>query len=260
MLQDHHVLIFAATGAIAQGVARAFAAQGATLWLSGRDRRVEALAAAISDETGVMAHCGIVDATDAAEVAAFVERAAREGGRVDAVFNGIGGTPAQLAYPRLTVEASVEDFMLPVRHILGSQFLTAREAGRVMSAQPSGGAIVTLSATLSGMTAPNMAGITAACGAIEAMTRALAGDFGSAGVRVNCVRGSAMPETRTIQQTFAGQAALMGDDGPATLPPLGRPITVADTASAAVFLASPLASGITGQVLTVCAGQFVGQG
>jgi 3-oxoacyl-[acyl-carrier protein] reductase len=69
--------------------------------------------------------------------------------------------------------------------------------------QQCSGAIVTLSATLSGMTAANMAGISATCGAIEAMTRSLAGEFGRAGVRVNCVRGSAMPETRTIQETMA---------------------------------------------------------
>ena len=38
---------------------------------------------------------------------------------------------------------------------------------------------------------------------------------------------------------------------------LGRPITVAETAATAAFLASDLSSGTTGQVLTVCAGQFV---
>lgn len=69
-----------------------------------------------------------------------------------------------------------------------------------------------------------------------------------------------MPETRTIQQTFAGQTAIRGAPLPMSPPPLGRPITVDETAAVAVFLASPAASGMTGQVVTVCAGQFVGQG
>jgi 3-oxoacyl-[acyl-carrier protein] reductase len=124
--------------------------------------------------------------------------------------------------------------------------------------QQCSGAIVTLSATLSGMTAANMAVISATCGAIEAMTRSLAGEFGRAGVRVNCVRGSAMPETRTIQETMAGQVRIFGERPPMSLPPLGRPIFVAETASKAAFLASDASSGMTGQVVTVCAGAFVG--
>jgi 3-oxoacyl-[acyl-carrier protein] reductase len=118
------------------------------------------------------------------------------------------------------------------------------------------GSIVMLSATLSGMTAQHMAGISAACGAVESLTRALAGDFGPAGIRVNCVRASAMPETRTIQETSAGVIAL-GSPPQMAIPPLGRPITVTETANAVAFLASDAASGITGQIVTVCVGAFV---
>lgn len=87
---------------------------------------------------------------------------------------------------------------------------------------------MTLSATLSGGTFGYMAGISANCGAIEAMTRSLAGAFGPAGVRVNCVRGDAMPDTRTIQETQAGQAQLADlDPAEMQLPPgpFGRAVT-----------------------------------
>jgi NAD(P)-dependent dehydrogenase (short-subunit alcohol dehydrogenase family) len=136
---------------------------------------------------------------------------------------------------------------------VGSQFLTAREAARVMAP---GGAILTLSATLSGSAFAYMAGISAACGAVEVMTQALAAEYGPRGIRVNCVRGSAMPETRTIRDTGAGQAALRDAQMAMSLPLLCRPITVEETAKAAVFLASDLASGLTAQMVTVCAGQF----
>jgi NAD(P)-dependent dehydrogenase (short-subunit alcohol dehydrogenase family) len=259
MTHNPNALVFAASGAISQAVARSLAERGATVWLAGRDDRTAAFAERLRTETPGSIHTALVDATNEDEVARFVSAVRNEAGTVDIAFNGIGGPPAELRYPRRTVEASVEDFMLPIQRIVGSQFLTARECGRVMVEQEHG-VILTLSATLSGMTAMNMAGITAACGAIEAMTRALAGDFGPAGVRVNCVRSSALPETRTIQDTFAGQASILGEPMPMVPPPLGRPVRLGETAAAVAWLASPEASGITGQVLTVCAGQFVGQG
>jgi NAD(P)-dependent dehydrogenase (short-subunit alcohol dehydrogenase family) len=145
--------------------------------------------------------------------------------------------------------------MRPLNVILGSTFLTSRAVSRVMGQQQAG-SIVTLSATLSVMTAPFMAGITAASAGIEGLTRSLAGEFGHSGVRVNCVRGNGMPETRTIQETSAGYGRL-GITVPMSLPPLGRPITVKETAQAAAFLLSDHASGMTGQVITVSAGAFV---
>lgn len=255
-LNSKNVLVFAATGAIGRGVAHAFAKEGAHVWLSGRNlAALEELANSIKAEGG-KATFDQVDATDPEAVTAYVDRVAETAGRIDVVFNAIGAHPAELGYPAPSATQPLDDFFKPLHLILGSTFLTARTAAKYMVRQKSG-AIVTLSATLSGMTAANMAGISATCGAIEALTRSLAGEFGPAGVRVNCVRGSAMPETRTIQETFAGQGRIFGTMPPMALPPLGRPITVAETASTAAFLASDAASGMTGQIVTVCAGQFV---
>jgi 3-oxoacyl-[acyl-carrier protein] reductase len=253
LLEGKQALVFAATGAIGSEVARTFAKEGATVWLSGRNA---ARLAEVADEitvAGGTAHYHVVDATNDEAVTTYVEMVAAEAGRIDVVFNGIGGHPADLGYPTPVASLGLEQFMIPLQIILGSTYLTARAAAKHMVEQKSG-AIVTLSATLSGMTAANMAGISATCGAIEALTRSLAGEFGGAGVRVNCVRGSGMPETRTIQETVE---AVSGKPPLMILPPLGRPITVAETAASAAFLASNYASGMTGQVVTVCAGAFV---
>lgn len=259
ILENKQVLVFAATGAIAGAAARKFANEGAHVWVSGRDEaRLEKLVAEIQ-EAGGQATCRKVDATSEAEIDAHIKEVVAESGAIHGVFNGIGGRPADLGYPAPVQQLNLEQFMLPLHTILGSTYLTARAAGLAMS-ESGGGSIITLSATLSGMSAPFMAGLTAACGAIEAMTRSLAGEFGRAGVRVNCVRASAMPETSTIQETMAGQIEIMGTAPDIALPPLGRPITVDETVSTAAFLMSDLASGMTGQVVTVCAGAFVGQG
>jgi len=121
---------------------------------------------------------------------------------------------------------------------------------------------VLLSASLSGKMVPYMAGITAACGAIDALTRSLAAEWGPAGVRVNCVRAGGMPETRTIQETFAQMARTSGatqaDVARSTVAnALQRSVTVAETAEAVAFLASERARGMSGQVVNVCAGAMV---
>lgn len=259
LLASKNALVFAATGAVASGVAKKFAGEGATVWLSGRNKeKLEQLAHHIKADGGT-AHTHVVDATDPDAVSTYVDKVAKEASSIDVVFNGIGGHPKDLGYPAFSTTQEFSDFLKPLQIILGSTFLTSRAAAKHMMEQGHG-SIVTLSATLSGMTAAHTAGISATCGAIEAMTRSLAGEFGPKGVRVNCVRGSGMPETGTIQETGAGQIALTGEPPKMSLPPLGRPITVAETAATAAFLASDLASGMTGQVVTVCAGSFVGQG
>ncbi|HEU4422616.1 MAG TPA: SDR family oxidoreductase [Pilimelia sp.] len=262
MLTNRTGLIFAATGAIAAAVARRAAAQGARVYLSARDKsRLDAIAAEVTAAGGT-AVVDVVDATDPDAVRTYVDRVADTAGRIDFVFNGIGLRCAAAGYATPSTSLDPALFRQPLDVICGSTFLTAREAARHMTRQ-GGGAVVTLSASLSGSFVPHMAGITAACGAIEALTRTLAAEYGPHGVRVNCVRAAGMPETRTIQETSARMLATLGLD-PATTPPpgltgnaLGRPVTVAETAATACYLASDAASGVTGQIVNVCAGQLV---
>lgn len=256
LLTDKNVVVFAASGAIAGQVARTCADQGATVWVSARrGEAAEKLAAQIA-ESGGTAHAAEVDATDQARVDRYVGETVAAAGTVDAVFNGIGGRPADLRYPARLADQGLEEFLTTLQVIAGSQYLTSRAAGLAMATQGFG-SVITLSATLSAMAASFMAGITATCGAVEAMTRSLAGELGPSGVRANCVRANAMPETQTIADTFAGQAALSGRPPEFAPPPLGRPTTLADTAGAVAYLVSDLSAGVSGQVLTVSGGAFV---
>lgn len=252
ILDGKTVVIFAATGAIGSSVAAAAEAQGATVFASGQ--RESSVSEHASPQSTIS--WDVVDATNRTQVQSHLDQVIDQTGGIDAIFNGIGGRPHLLGYPEPVEALTLAKFMIPLERIVGSTFITSGEAALRMA--PAGkGSIVTLSATLSSMTAARMSNISAACAAVEGLTRSLAGEFGPDGVRVNCVRGSAMPETRTIQETAAEQAAQAGEPLSFAVPPLGRPVTVAETASTAVFLMSDLASGTTGQTLTVCAGQFV---
>ena len=254
LLEDKTIVVFAATGAIGSAVAKTAMAEGATVFASGhRAAAVEELRSELGDK----GTWSVVDATRPESVQLHLDEVLASAGTIDGVFNGIGGRPHLLGYPEPIEMMSLSQFMIPLKRILGSTFVTAGEAVLRMRANPDGGSIVTLSATLSAMAAPRMANLSATCAAIEGLTRSLAGEFGANGIRVNCVRGSAMPETRTIQETMAGQALYSETDEAIGAPPLGRPITVQETANTAVFLLSDRSSGTTGQVLTVCGGQFV---
>ena len=256
LLNNKNALILAAGSAIGSAVARRLAVEGARVYLSGRSAPpVEALAR----DLGVPWAC--VDATNEEAVTAWVDGIAAQAGGIDVVFNAIGPRAADASYATTSTTIPYDRFLLPLTLIPGSQFLTARAAARHML--PRGrGTIVFLSASLTGQFVPFMSGITAACGAVEALSRTLAAEFGPSGIRVNCVRAGGMPETRTIQETTANMAKTMaitpGDaSGPTTANVLKRPLRLEEMTAAVAWVASDLASGVTGQVVNVCAGAIV---
>lgn len=268
-LTDKNVLIFGGSGSIGATTARHVAASGAHVWISGR--REAAVKEAVDS---VLALDGVspeqvvgdvVDATDQAAVDSYVDRVAADlaarGRRIDGTFNAIGATPAELGYPAVSTDLDVDTFLKPIHHILGSTFLTSRSVARHLVRQGSG-SIVTLSASVQGSYVPWMAALTATCAAIEGLTRQFATEFAPAGVRVNCVRGEAMPDTRTIPLTAAGSAAIAGV-GPqeflASLPapPLGM-ISKDDTAATVGWALSDAARLISAQVLNVSSRALVG--
>ena len=257
LLQNKNALVFAAGGAVGAAVARRFAQEGARVFLSGRSAgSLEPLALELG------APWDIVDATKEAEVAGYVERVAAQAGRVDVVFNAIGPRPAHAKYASPSTILPLDSFLTPTQTIAGAQFLTARCAARYMIRQRSG-AIVMLSASLTGHFIPFMAGLTAACGAVEGLSRSMAAELGPHGIRVNCVRAGAMPETRTIRETTAAMGktlAAHGDESAASAGMNGvlrRPLQLHETAATVTFVASDAASGIAGQIVNVCAGTIV---
>ncbi|MCA3644616.1 MAG: SDR family NAD(P)-dependent oxidoreductase [Methylobacterium sp.] len=257
LLKDKTAVVFAANGAIGSAVARRFSAEGAVVHISGRNAdSVKRL----GDEIGSSAET--VDATDEVQVQAYFTRLANAKSTPNIVFNAIGSRAAAASYGRPAGMLTRDTFLLPLEVVAWSQFLTARSAANALMAQRQSGAIVTLSASLSGQFIPFMSGITAACGAVEAVTRTLAAEYGRAGIRVNCVRAGGMPETRTIRETTAQMAETMGaTPGGAGKPTvtnvLGRPLQVGETATIVAFIASDFASGVAGQVVNVCAGALV---
>ena len=138
MLKDKVAVIYGAGGAIGGAVARAFAREGAKLFLTGHHLApVEAVAKDIVSAGG-SAEAAEVDALDEQAVDKHLQSVIDKAGRVDISFNAVGSPDTKILGVPL-VELDVEQFSLPIATYTRSYFLTARLAARRMVPNKSGG-------------------------------------------------------------------------------------------------------------------------
>ena len=257
MLNDKVAVIYGAGGSIGGAVARAFAREGALVFLTGHQRSpLEAVARDIGAAGGV-AEVAQVDALDEKAIDAHLQAVIEQAGRVDISFNAIGlSEPGILGVP--LVELDAERFARPVVAYATSYFLTARLAARRMVARKSG-VIMTVSALPARAAGPLIGGYCAAMAAKEALTRSLSLELAPHGIRVVGVRPHAIPETSTMQRVFELKAAKVmsweqWQQGLASRTHGGRLSTLPEVGNAAAFLASDQASGFTGTTVNLSLG------
>jgi 3-oxoacyl-[acyl-carrier protein] reductase len=258
LLKDKNAVIYGAGGHIGSAVARAFARDGAQVFLAGRTLpKLEALAQEIS-ATGGTAEAAQVDALDAQAIERHLDAIVKKAGSIDVSFNAISirgdlqGTPL--------VDMPCEDFTLPILTGVQTHFLTATAAARHMVRQRFG-VILTLSSSSAVLSGRDRryhlaGGFGTACAAIEALSRSLAGELGHQGIRIVCLRPNAIPETWTVardgDRAQAEVRAYM-ENGTA----LGRLPALDEVAQAAVFFASDRASAMTGTIANLTCGSIM---
>jgi NAD(P)-dependent dehydrogenase (short-subunit alcohol dehydrogenase family) len=259
LLENKTAVIYAAGGAIGGAAARAFAREGAKLFLTGRNAaKVDAVAKEIVAGGGV-AEATQVDALDEQAVEAHLNTVVERAGGVDISFNAIGPGPAPDRMP--LTELAVDAFVRPIAFYTSSNFITATAAARYMSGRGSG-VIVTLTALPGRLPTRLIGGAAPAWAAVEAFSRSLALEVGPAGVRVVCLRSHAIPETPLIEANFATAAAAAGvptSQFQATLEEgtlLKRLPTLAEVADTAAFVASDRAGAMTATVVNLSAGSI----
>jgi NAD(P)-dependent dehydrogenase (short-subunit alcohol dehydrogenase family) len=261
LLKDKVAVIYGAGGEVGGAVARAFAHEGAKLFLSGRSlRKVEVVAADIIGRGGV-AEAAQVDALDEQAVEKYVDAVVEKAGTIDVSFNAISIAHA-LPNRAPLLELSAEHFALPITTYAQANFLTARSAARRMVARRSG-VILTITAAPSRMAFPNVGGNAPAFAAVVALSRTLSAELAPQGVRVVCLMPNAMPETATIRENiprFAKAAGVTPAEYQARLESmthLRRLTTLTELANVAVFMASDQASAMTGTVVNLSGGAIV---
>ena len=204
MLKDKVAVIYGAGGAIGGALARAFAAEGAELFLTGR--RLASVEVVANDVAS--AEAAQVDALDERAVDKHLQSVIKKAGRVDISLNAVGIPNATILGVPL-VELDAEQFTAPIAAYTTSYFLTARVAARHMVPNRSG-VIMTVTALHSRTGIPLVGGYGPAMAAKEALTRNLSAELAPHGIRVVGLRPQAMPETPTIKDAFEPRAKASG--------------------------------------------------
>jgi 3-oxoacyl-[acyl-carrier protein] reductase len=251
LLQDRVAIIFGAGGAIGGAVARAFGAEGARVFLSGRNLGpVEAVAGEIA-AAGGSAEAAQVDALDEEAVDRYTDQVAEQADGIDVCFNAVG-FPAVQGTP--LTELALSDFAFPITTWTSTQFLTARAAARHMVTKRKG-VILTLTASPARLAIAGAGGFGVACAAIEGLTRTLAAELGPQGVRVVCLEPHRIADSGLSADPRVEEAEFRRWLEEMTL--LKRLPTLAEVASTAVFLASDHAGAMTGAVANLTGGMAV---
>jgi 3-oxoacyl-[acyl-carrier protein] reductase len=263
LLENKNAVIYGGGGAVGGAVARAFAREGATVYLAGRtlaglDRVAQEISAA-----GGKAETAEVDAMDERAVDRHADAVSAKAGGIDIALNAVGiahvqGTPL--------AELSFEHYAHPISAYTRTNFLTAKASARHMAKQGSGVILLLAPGPGARMSGRGFLGNGVSAAAVEAISRILAGELGPSGIRVNCLRPHAIPEsvaTSHTRELFDGMAGLSGLtteawlSGLAGTTLLGRLPTLDEVAETAAFLASDRAGAITGAVVNVTAGALV---
>lgn len=224
------VLVTGGSRGIGRGIAAAFVDAGATVVTCARSE--------VDDPAPGTTHVAC-DVRDPDSVQALVDGIVAEHGRLDVLVNNAGGAPSALA-----AEASprFHDKILGLN--LAAPLLVAQVANRVMQQQPGGGSIVNISSISAHRPAPTIAAYAAAKAGVDSLSKSLAMEWGPK-VRVNAI-DVGLCRTEQTDDHYGGDDRVARIE--ATIP-LGRMARPEEVGNVAVFLASDLASYVSGAIV-----------
>jgi NAD(P)-dependent dehydrogenase (short-subunit alcohol dehydrogenase family) len=259
LLKDKVAVVYGAGGAIGGALSRAFASEGAGLFLTGRLRAPVEMVAEDIVAAGGSAEAAEVDALDEQAVDEHLRSVIDRAGRVDISFNAVGIPDTKIVGVPLA-DLDVEQFSLPIAAYTRSYFLTARLAARHMVPNGSG-VIMTVTAVPSRTGTPLNGGYGPAQAAKEALTRELSAELAPHGIRVVGLRPYGIPEAGSLKEVFDAKAhGLSGttweqwQDVIANRTHARRLMTLDEVANVAIFMASDQASGVTGTTVNLSMG------
>jgi 3-oxoacyl-[acyl-carrier protein] reductase len=255
LLENRTAIVYGGGGNVGGAVARAFAREGARVFITGRHRpSLDAVADEIRAAGGSV-EAAEVDAVDERAVDDHAAEVARTAGGIDVSFNAIGHGDVHGA-PLL--EMSYQDFVRPLATAMRSKFLTTRAAARHMIPSRSG-VIMTVTATTARLAVPEVGGTGVTFDAIESLCRQWASELGPLGIRVVWVRTTGLPETLAegVHPAYGREAPMPRNEHVAWMERstmLRRLTSLEEVGAAAAFLASDRASATTAAAANLTCG------
>ena len=234
------VVVTGSTRGIGEGVARRFAAEGASVVINGRSEDEGGAVAASIREAGGDATFVQADMRDPDDIAALMEATAEEYGGIDVLVNNAGVE----TYTGVD-EATIEDWEFVVETDFRSFWLCTKHAVEHMSE----GVVLNMSSNHAFQTTPSIFPYNAVKAGINGMTRAMALDLGPE-IRVNTINPGWIEIDRTRESLDEGEYEHVE-----SIHPAGRIGDPRDVAGVATFLASDDAAFVTGASLVVDGGR-----
>ena len=247
LLESKVGVVYGAGGPIGGAVARAFAREGARVFLAGRTRdKLDEVADQIRAHGG-LADTAVVDALDEEAVDAYVDAVVDLAGSIDISFNliSLGDVQEPLR------DISLDHFLRPILTAMRTQFLTTRAAARHMI--PRGSGVILTFGGDGPHTLPGLGGFKVALDAMEGLRRQWACELGSHGIRVVTLKTGGIPET--LPANFPGREDIIASIKQASL--LRRAATLADVGNVAAFVASDQARTLTATDVNISCGAIV---
>lgn len=251
LFRDETALLTGATSGIGAAIAAGLRQAGlGSIVISGRDEARGAAAAARIAGADTEADVRFVrgDATVPADVDRLVESTMLAFGRIDVFVHCVGSDVSAMPFVDLPREAygrMVDGHFMSLLNVCGRVVPVMRQAQR--------GVILTLASDAAKTATPGETVIGALKAAVAMFTRTLALEVSRHGVRANCLTPSIVRDTITYDRLMAGGFSKRLFEKAQSRARLGV-VSPADIAPLAVFLASPAASKITGQTISVNGG------
>jgi 7-alpha-hydroxysteroid dehydrogenase len=243
-LTDQVALVTGGGAGIGRAIAVAFAQAGADVAVAARTQADLDETVRLVEAAGRKGIAIVADVMKEEDLERIVETTVSRLGKLSILVNNAGGS-----MPRASMQTSSRSFTTAVQFNALAPFLLSKLAAQAMVDTQGGGAIVNISSRAGDLAQPSMLAYGVAKAALNMVTRNMAADLAPQ-VRVNAIAAGGI-DTRAM-------AIVMGDEGLRrqyeAKTPMGRIGEPRDIAAAAVYLASPAASWVTGAILHVDGG------
>jgi NAD(P)-dependent dehydrogenase (short-subunit alcohol dehydrogenase family) len=253
LLKDQVAVITGGGTGIGLAIAKRLGTLGARVAIASRNALHLEQGTAALRESGIDALAVQVDVRLPEQVDEMVERTVKHFGGLDILVNNAAGN-----FICRAEDLSPNGWNAVIGIVLNGSFYCSRAAGQYMIARGRGGSIVSILANYVWTGSPGTIHSAAAKAGVMSMTQTLAAEWGRHRIRVNAVApGPIEASPGAAEKLWNSQAAIDRITEMVPLKRWGRPEEVAD---AVAFLAAPQAGFITGEILTIDGGAWLGRG